>query len=241
LVAAGINEAFSSEGYSVTTSAVGGNFSIALDQAGATSLSISGTSVSAALGTSISASGSNASESSNPLADMDAVVAQMNADLTGAVVAFDAASGTLTFEVTSGDAGATSTIALSGADLASVQIAGTLTATGNVGDATGGKLSAISITTIDNANAAIASIDNAIEYVNSQRATLGAIQNRLDHTVSNLTNIATNTEASRSRIMDADYGAESANLAKAQIIQQAATAMLAQANQSAQSVLSLLQ
>ena len=59
--------------------------------------------------------------------------------------------------------------------------------------------------------------------------------------MSNLTNIATNTEASRSRIMDADYGAESANLAKAQIIQQAATAMLAQANQSAQSVLSLLQ
>jgi flagellin len=83
--------------------------------------------------------------------------------------------------------------------------------------------------------------DNAIEYVSSQRASLGAIQNRVDHTVNNLTNISTNTEASRSRIMDADYGAESANLAKSQIIQQAATAMLAQANQSAQSVLSLLQ
>ena len=83
--------------------------------------------------------------------------------------------------------------------------------------------------------------ERASGYRYSQRAYLGAIQNRLDHTVSNLTNIATNTEASRSRIMDADYGAESANLAKAQIIQQAATAMLAQANQSAQSVLSLLQ
>jgi flagellin len=63
----------------------------------------------------------------------------------------------------------------------------------------------------------------------------------LEYTVSNMTNISTNTSASRSRIEDTDYGVETANLAKAQIIQQAATAMLAQANQSAQSVLSLLQ
>jgi flagellin len=83
--------------------------------------------------------------------------------------------------------------------------------------------------------------DNAIEYVSSQRASQGAIQNRVDHTVNNLTNISTNTSAAQSRIMDADYGAESANLAKSQIVQQAATAMLAQANQSSQSVLSLLQ
>ncbi len=131
-------------------------------------------------------------------------------------------------------------VSASGTSAVTAQAPGAAAVVDN-GVATGTKLSAVKVDTVANANAAILSIDNSIEYVNSQRATLGAIQNRLDHTVSNLTNIATNTEASRSRIMDADYGAESANLAKAQIIQQAATAMLAQANQSAQSVLSLLQ
>ena len=135
----------------------------------------------------------------------------------------------------------TYSIALSGSGLSALQIAGNLSAAGSAGEASASRLSTIKVDTIANANAATSSIDNAIEYVNSQRASLGAIQNRLDHTVSNLTNISTNTEAARSRIMDADYGQESAALAKAQIIQQAATAMLAQANQSSQSVLSLLQ
>jgi len=63
----------------------------------------------------------------------------------------------------------------------------------------------------------------------------------LEHTINNLTNIVTNTQASRSRIMDTDYAAETTELARSQIIQQAATAMLAQANQQPQSVLSLLQ
>lgn len=87
---------------------------------------------------------------------------------------------------------------------------------------------------------AIDLIDRAIEQVNKERGNLGAIENRLDKTVNNLTNIVTNTAASKSRIFDTDYGVETTNLAKAQIIQQAATAMLAQANQSSQSVLSLL-
>jgi flagellin len=69
---------------------------------------------------------------------------------------------------------------------------------------------------------------------------LGALQNRLDSAISNLTDVSRNTSESRSRILDADYATETTNLAKAQIVQQAATAMLAQANQSAQSVLSLL-
>lgn len=102
-------------------------------------------------------------------------------------------------------------------------------------------VSSVVVTTAANSQTAIATIDRAIENVSSERAKLGAIQNRLNHTISNLTNISTNTSASRSRIQDTDYGMETANLAKAQIIQQAATAMLAQANQSAQSVLSLLQ
>ena len=72
------------------------------------------------------------------------------------------------------------------------------------------------------------------------RSEMGAVQNRLEYTITNLSNISTNTSAARSRIMDTDYAKETSSLAKAQIISQAATAMLAQANQSGQSVLALL-
>jgi flagellin len=96
------------------------------------------------------------------------------------------------------------------------------------------------VLTTASANSSLASIDNSIEYISKQRSLLGAIQNRLEHTVNNLTNIVTNTEASRSAILDADYSKETTALAKSQILTQAATAMLAQANQSAQGVLSLL-
>jgi len=99
----------------------------------------------------------------------------------------------------------------------------------------------ISLATQDSAGDALSVIDSALEYVNGERSKLGAIENRLTHTVNNLTNIVTNTEASRSRILDTDYAAETTELARSQIIQQAATAMLAQANQQPQSVLSLLQ
>jgi flagellin len=111
----------------------------------------------------------------------------------------------------------------------------------NYTSASGQAVRNIAITSASLASDAVGIIDAALEDVASERANLGAIQNRLDHTINNLTNISTNTSASRSRIQDTDYGMETANLAKAQIIQQAATAMLAQANQSSQSVLSLLQ
>jgi flagellin len=101
-------------------------------------------------------------------------------------------------------------------------------------------VSAMSLTSVTGAQSAIEALDRAIENVNDQRSKLGAISNRLDHTVSNLGNIVTNTEASKSRIEDADFAAESANLAKNQILLQAGTAMLAQANASQQTVLSLL-
>jgi flagellin len=107
-----------------------------------------------------------------------------------------------------------------------------------------GQLSAVSaldIGTQTGAENALSVIDGAIGYVMNSRANLGAISNRLDSTVSNLTNIVTNTEGARSRVQDADFAAESTNLAKAQILQQASTAMLAQANASKQGVLSLLQ
>jgi flagellin len=91
------------------------------------------------------------------------------------------------------------------------------------------------------AKLAITAIDTAIDTVNTQRATLGAISNRLDNTVNNLTNVVINLEGGRGRIEDADFAGESTSLAKAQILQQASTAMLAQANASKQNVLSLLQ
>ena len=91
-----------------------------------------------------------------------------------------------------------------------------------------------------NSNSAIATLDTAIQAVNTQRATFGAASNRLEHAVDNMTNIQNNAEASRSRIEDTDYAETTSELAKAQIIAQAGTAMLAQANQSPQSVLSLL-
>jgi len=97
------------------------------------------------------------------------------------------------------------------------------------------------ISTATAAKTAISNIDTAISTLNSQRGTLGAISNRLDSTVSNLTNISSNLQAGRGRIEDADFAAETTNLAKSQILQQASTAMLAQANASKQNVLSLLQ
>jgi flagellin len=99
----------------------------------------------------------------------------------------------------------------------------------------------VSVSSNSNAQASIVSIDAAIEELNTQRANLGAFSNRLDNTVANLTNIATNLEAGRSRIQDADFAAESTNLARSQILQQASMAMLAQANASKQGVLQLLQ
>jgi flagellin len=89
--------------------------------------------------------------------------------------------------------------------------------------------------------AAIHSIDEAIKTVNTQRSELGAVSNRLSHTVSNMTNISTNLSAARGGIEDADFAVETTQLAKNQILQQAGTAMLAQANASKQNVLSLLQ
>jgi flagellin len=94
--------------------------------------------------------------------------------------------------------------------------------------------------TAEEALSALTRIDNAIEAVNDQRSALGAISNRLTYTVNNLTNIVTNLDISRGRIEDADFALESANMARFQILQQASTAMLAQANAAKQDVLSLI-
>ena len=96
-------------------------------------------------------------------------------------------------------------------------------------------------TATGNALEAITLIDAAIKTVNTQRSTLGATSNRLNHTVNNLTNISSNLSSAQGRILDADFALETTELAKNQILQQASTAMLAQANASKQNVLGLLQ
>lgn len=103
-----------------------------------------------------------------------------------------------------------------------------------------GGIATASLSTAANALAAMSSVDTAINMVDTFRSDLGAKANQLEHTASNLMTRVEYTSAARSRIMDADYATESANLAKAQVLQQAGTAMLAQANASTQNVLSLL-
>ena len=106
--------------------------------------------------------------------------------------------------------------------------------------ATGTSVSAMDISTVAGANAALTAIDAALQTVNSSRAMLGAVQNRFSATIENLQTGSENTTASRSRIQDTDFAAETANLSRAQVLQQAGTAMVAQANQLPQQVLQLL-
>jgi flagellin len=96
------------------------------------------------------------------------------------------------------------------------------------------------ITSVENASAAVTSADAALSNLNLNRATAGAAVNRLEHTVSNLMNVVQRTEEARSRIEDADFATESAALARASVLAQAGTAMLAQANQSPSYILALL-
>ena len=114
----------------------------------------------------------------------------------------------------------------------------------SIGTASGTQLSAVVTAGLDDlteTNAAIVVIDDAIKEVNTQRSELGAVSNRLNHTVNNLTNISSNLSSAQGRILDADFALETTELAKNQILQKVSTAMLAQANASKQNVMALLQ
>ena len=121
--------------------------------------------------------------------------------------------------------------------------AGILYAGGNTANGGGTALAptALNVTSVANASAAITELDAAINGAAAERAKLGSYMSRLQHAADNLQNVSTNTSASRSQIADADYATETTELARTQIISQASTAMLAQANQVKQTVLSLLQ
>ena len=151
-----------------------------------------------------------------------------------------------THTVTAGEAGSSTgmldSVAASLAELINaanlgLQAKGSTDGTGEIDISTGN----VDVSTTSLAKATVNAIDAALNTVNTQRAKLGATSNRLDSTIANLTNVVTNLEAGKGRIEDADFAAESTNMARTQILQQAATAMLAQANSSKQGVLQLLQ
>ena len=150
---------------------------------------------------------------------------------TGGVVTFQVGyEANQTISIHLGDlnlaAGATAQVTTSGSEVA--------------GGIVGANLSAITMTTATLANTQVTALDVAIAGVDSKRAEIGATINTLQYAVDNLANVAQNTSASRSRVEDADYASETTELARTQIIAQAGTAMLSQANQQAQTVLALL-
>jgi flagellin len=103
-----------------------------------------------------------------------------------------------------------------------------------------GTIANADVTTIEGANTLIKSVDSALKQVDSFRANLGATQNRFEMTIRNLDNVSENLSAANSRIRDADFAAETTNMTRAQILQQAGISILSQANASSQNVMSLL-
>jgi flagellin len=199
----------------------------------------------------------------NTAIDANTGFAQMGATVSGDTIVFTQdVSGAGQITSIGGKTDATSSVSIgggvtrttnAGSDTVSFQIGtnvnqtlsvefGTLKMTAATGNDLGANFkNDLAITSNATANTAMGYIDTAIDAVSTRRAALGAGISRLEHTVDNLENNAVNHAASRSRILDADYAAETTELARTQIIQQAGTAMLSQANQKAQSVLKLLQ
>jgi flagellin len=174
----------------------------------------------------------NATNSTDDRANLDAEYQQLAEEITrtlqntrfNGLNILGANAGTQTFQV---GANNTDTVDVVTNDLSSATSIGSVTS----GD----------ITTAANASTAMADIDAALNTINTERALYGAVQNRFEAIISTLQVTAENQAAARGRIMDADFAAETANLSRAQILQQAGTAMVAQANQLPQQVLSLLQ
>jgi len=172
--------------------------------------------------------------------DLSLDVDVLNADGTAATTGF-----TTTTTITDGDdATVTGQVTLSSTKVFSVHSSDNTTDEAFFENSNSGaqleQLAEIDMSTAEGAAKAINVIDTALSKISQSRSDLGAVSNRLDSTISNLTNISTSVSAAKSQIMDADFAAESTNLARGQILSQAATAMLAQANASKQNVMSLL-
>ncbi|HMN92475.1 MAG TPA: flagellin [Hydrogenophaga sp.] len=174
----------------------------------------------------VSASGS-ASERANALVSaINQVSGQTNVGAS-----YDNATGQISLRSASGNiviAGSTNDAAVAGF------VNGTITATPTTG------IAGLNVSSFDNAQTAMVQIDQALQSINTSRANLGAIQGRFENAVASINVTSENLSAARGRIVDADFAKETANLSRAQILQQAGTAMVAQANQIPQGVLSLL-
>ena len=161
-------------------------------------------------------------------AEVDELTAQIDQVITNSefngVTLFDGSTATVTIQT---GANSADTVDLAMADLTSLA-------------ASGGAAGSYDVSSATAANTLLGTLDTELDSINAARATLGAGQNRLESVVNNLTSNATNLSDARSRIEDTDYSVETTAMAKAQILSQASTAMIAQANQSAQNVLSLL-
>jgi flagellin len=160
----------------------------------------------------------------------------LNTNGGGAITATMSAEGTLTLTGATNGAGNYFTTA----EFGTSNNTGSSIAEGSIVRGVIGGIQYADISTSQGASSALKTVDHAIEKINNARATSGSVVSRLEYTSDNLANISQNTSASRSRVLDADYAAETTELARTQIIQQAGTAMLSQANQQAQSVLALL-
>ena len=180
---------------------------------------------------------SNGSYSADDLANIGAEMTALNTQIAS-VLANTEFNGQKLFDGTAGPAGDGSVTIQAGAnaaDTVTLDLSADLTADADLADA-----AAVDVTALAGDGSELALFDAAIKVVSTTRANLGASQNQLESAVNNLSNNITNLTAARSRIEDTDYSAETTALAKAQILSQASGAMLAQANQSQQNVLSLL-
>ncbi|ALS32189.1 flagellin [Pseudoalteromonas translucida KMM 520] len=174
---------------------------------------------------------------------VDGVSIQKSADSTAANTVGLAARGTVPTQVGADNAANSYTSALEFSSETSFTVSGATTLANTAASAvlaTEQKINTVDISTQAGSQRAISLIDSAISEIDSQRADLGAVQNRFGHTISNLANISENVSASRSRIQDTDFATETAQMTKNQILQQAGTSILSQANQLPQAALSLL-
>ena len=247
LIASAANLATASEGFSFTASGTGSSLEFSMDPAGPYTVTLSGTSVTQGFGGAVSGAGEASNMDGYVFESMNDVVEEMNREFEaaglGLVATYSRGGDTFNFAVTEGRADASNTLAFSGDALADVGFSGDLTSVGGGTEPTETVryVSQIDISTRDSALLSMTVVDAALETLAANRAGLGAVANRLESTISNLMNISENTAESMSRVMDADFAAESTRLARAQILQEASVAMLAQANAAAQTVLKLLQ
>jgi flagellin len=172
----------------------------------------------------------------------ESLTSAINAAANGlGITATQAGTGTAATITFSGNiAGTTATLAVTGADSAAGAMTGVTTTAAAASVLTDNHADDIDITSVTGTSDALKIIDQALLEISDSRADLGAVQNRFGHTISNLANIEENVSASRSRIQDTDFASETATMTKNQILQQAGTSILAQANQIPQAALSLL-